>query len=136
MYVAPATTAYAAPVAMPLGMDGYSTVTLLEQGRWQVGDRRFGALHRGRTYLFTSAEELQRFLANPDAYSPVASGQDVVAALNYGQEVEGKRSLGLTYQNRIYLFSSQETQQMFVQNRDRYATEVLQAENLTRPSWR
>ena len=49
-------------------------------------------------------------------------------ALDQGQQVEGKRALGVEYQNRIYLFSSDASRQAFSQNPKRYATEVLQAE--------
>ena len=146
----PATTAFAAPqvtpgfvaappasgfaaapaaAAPPMGMDGYDPVTLVEQHRWQVGDRRFGAIHRGCTYLFVGPEEQKKFLANPDRYSPAISGHDVVAAMDYGQEIDGRRALGVEYGNRVYLFSSEATRQAFMQNRDHYAAEVLQAEN-------
>ncbi|MEX0711052.1 MAG: thioredoxin family protein, partial [Pirellulales bacterium] len=37
----------------PLGLDGYCPVTLGEKRVWQIGDVRWGAIHRGRTYLFT-----------------------------------------------------------------------------------
>ena len=129
---------YAAPAAMappiappPVGLNGYCPVTLIEQHRWQVGDQRFGAVHRGRTYLFAGPEEQRKFLANPDRYSPAASGHDVVAAIEYGQEIDGQRALGVEFANRIYLFSSDATRQMFMANRDRYAAQVLQAENPT-----
>ncbi|HEY2882707.1 MAG TPA: thioredoxin family protein [Pirellulales bacterium] len=125
-----------ASAAPQLGLDGYSPVALMEQGQWRLGDRRFGAIHRGRTYLFTSPEEQQKFLANPDRFSPTASGDDVVLAVDYGQQAEGKRCFGLTYQNRIYLFSSEATQQAFMQNRERYAAQVQQAENLSRTAVR
>ena len=117
-------------------MDGYCPVTLVEQRRWQVGDRRYGAIHRGRTYLFAGPEEQRKFLANPDRYSPVISGHDVVAALDNGQELDGKRSLGFEYQNRIYLFSSDASQKVFLQNPQRYVQEVLQAENPGRTTLR
>jgi thiol-disulfide isomerase/thioredoxin/YHS domain-containing protein len=138
-YAAAPATPYSPPstgAAPSLGLEGYSPVTLLEQGKWQLGDRRFGAIHRGRTYLFNSPDEQQRFLAEPDRYSPTASGDDVVMAVDYGQEVPGTRSFGLVYQNRMYLFSSEATQRAFLQNRDRYAGQVIQAENLGRNSIR
>ncbi|HTQ39259.1 MAG TPA: thioredoxin domain-containing protein [Pirellulales bacterium] len=117
------------PAAPPLALDGYCPITLVEQQRWQVGDRRWGVIHRGRTYLFAGPEEQRKFLADPDRYSPAISGQDVVMAMDYGQEVSGKRALGVEYQHRIYLFSSDASRQMFSQNPNRYAAEVLQAEN-------
>ena len=51
-----------------LGLDGYCPVTLADQKKWQVGDRRYGVIHRGRTYLFAGPVEQQKFLANPDHY--------------------------------------------------------------------
>src|SRR5262249_38295295 len=114
----------------------FSPVTLVDQQRWQVGDRRFGAVHRGRTYLFASQEEQQRFLANPDHYSPAVSGQDVVLALDYNQNIEGKRGLGVQYQGRMYFFSSESSRQLFAQNPQRFAGEVLQAENASRTAIR
>lgn len=113
----------------PLGLEGFCPVTLAEQKRWQAGDRRWGVIHRGRTYLFTGPTEQQKFLSSPDRYSPAASGQDVVLALDYGQSVDGARALGTEYQNRIYLFSNQASQSAFWKNPERYAAQVLQAEN-------
>jgi YHS domain-containing protein len=101
----------------------------MEEQRWQLGDRRWGVIHRGRTYLFSGPEQQRKFLSDPDRYSPAISGQDVVMALDYGQKIDGKRALGVTYQNRIYLFSNDASRQAFERNPKRYATEVLQAEN-------
>jgi protein disulfide-isomerase len=123
-----APAAQAAAAAPPLALDGYCPVALVEEQRWQLGDRRWGAIHRGRTYLFSGPEQQRKFLANPDRYSPAISGQDVVMALDYGQEVDGKRAMGVEYQNRIYLFSSDASRQAFSKDPKRYAAEVLQAE--------
>jgi YHS domain-containing protein len=117
------------PAPPPLGLEGFCPVTLAEQNRWQVGDRRWGVIHRGRTYLFAGPTDQQKFLSNPDRYSPVASGQDVVMAVDYGQSVDGTRALGMEYQNRKYLFSSEASQSAFLKNPERYAAQVLQAEN-------
>ena len=77
------------PGAPPLGLDGCCPVTLVEQKRWAKGDTQWGAIHRGRTYLFASSEAQRRFLANPDAYSPVIEGNDPVLALDNRQLVPG-----------------------------------------------
>jgi YHS domain-containing protein/thiol-disulfide isomerase/thioredoxin len=130
--VAIASMPVANAAAPALALDGYCPVTLLEQGRWQLGDRRWGVIHRGRTYLFAGPEMQRKFLENPDRYSPAISGEDVVMALDYGKNIDGARALGLEYQNRIYLFSSDASRQRFMQNPQRYATEVLQAENPSR----
>jgi len=111
----------------PLGMDGFCPVTLLQKKAWSQGDRRWGAIHRGRTYLFAGPEQQQQFLADPDRYSPTLSGDDPVVALEGRLAVAGRREHGVTYQQRIYLFSSEESLKRFWENPNRYASEVQQA---------
>jgi YHS domain-containing protein/thiol-disulfide isomerase/thioredoxin len=100
----------------PWGLDGYCPVALCEKHTWVRGDRRWGAVHRGRTYLFAGPDEQRRFLANPDGYAPVVSGNDVVLAAEQGQIVPGMRQHGVFYQGRVYLFSSEATLQKFSLN--------------------
>lgn len=115
------------PGSPPLGLEGYCPVTLTEERRWLPGDRRWGAIHRGRTYLFTGPAQQQRFLANPDIYSPVMSGNDPVLALDARQEASGRREHGVFFDNRIYLFSNEQSLEAFNKNPKRYAAEVMQA---------
>lgn len=115
------------PGSPPLALDGFCPVTLSEKKAWTKGDTRWGAIHRGQTYLFTSHEEQQRFLSKPDAYSPVISGNDPVLALDNRQSVAGRREHGLFFENRIYLFSTEASLDRFKQNPNRYAAEVIQA---------
>src|SRR6185369_11033071 len=94
--------------APPVGLDGFCPVTLVEtmarnpgdRGAWKKGDRQFGAVHKGRTYLFTSVEQQQKFLQNPDNYAPVLSGCDPVLYAERGQMVDGKRAFGLVTADR------------------------------------
>jgi protein disulfide-isomerase len=111
----------------PLGLDGYCPVLLKEQKRWVAGDRRWGAIHRGRTYLFTGPEEQKKFLESPDTFAPVISGNDPVLALDGGQAIAGRREHGVFYENRIFLFADEASLQRFYQNPNRYAAEVVQA---------
>lgn len=111
----------------PLAMDGYCPVSLEEQRVWKEGDTRFGAIHRGRTYLFSGPSEQQKFLANPDRYSPVISGNDPVLALDQNQAVSGQREHGVFYNGRIYLFSSESSLDVFRRNPSRYAADIIQA---------
>ena len=80
------------------------------------------------TYLFAGPEEQKKFLADPDHYSPVLSGNDPVLAFDRGQLQMGRREFGTFYDNRIYLFTSNESLEKFRQNAHRYAEEVRQAE--------
>lgn len=113
----------------PLGFDGFCPVMMKQQWKWQRGDVRYGAVHRGRTYLFTSAEAQAEFLKSPDAFSPVLSGADPVLAMDAKQNVPGQRAFALEYRGQFYLFSSQETLTKFRDNADAYSHGVQQAMN-------
>ena len=113
---------------MPLGLEGYCPVALMETGNWVEGQARWGARHRGRTYLFSGLEQQQTFLSDPDRYSPALSGDDPVAAIDSGKTSAGQRRYGVTYQKRIYLFESPETRAAFAANPQRYTSRVMLAE--------
>ncbi|MFO0912992.1 MAG: thioredoxin family protein [Pirellulales bacterium] len=115
-----------------LGLDGFCPVTLMSENRWQQGDKRWGAVHRGRTYLFTSRKNQLEFLANPDRFAPVLAGIDPVVLTTKGQVVEGKRAHGVVYKDevhgdQIYLFSSEESLKEFWVKPTAYAGTVRQA---------
>ena len=120
--------------SMPLGLEGYCPVTLVDKGTWVEGRAQWGARHRGRTYLFAGAEQQQAFLAAPDRYAPALSGDDPVLACDTGKQVAGQRRFGVTYQSRTYLFSSPETRAAFAANPQRYTARVIIAERPAAPS--
>ena len=111
----------------PAGVEGFCAVTLCEETRWQRGDPRWGAVHRGRTYTFAGPAQQQRFLANPDLYAPMLSGFDPVQYIDGGQLVQGCREHGVYFRNQVYLFAGEESLRRFWQQPDRYATAVFQA---------
>ncbi len=113
----------------PLGFDGYCPISLKFAKKWVRGDVRFGAIHRGRTYLFVNDQKRQQFLADPDAYSPVFSGIDPVMFLDDQQSLEGSRRFGYEYRGAFYLFSSAESMQKFASQPDQYSGKVRQAMN-------
>ncbi len=129
----PAAGSQSAPVTRPptgnppLGLDGYCPVELTEAQRWQLGDRRWGAIHRGRTYLFAGSTQQQRFLVNPDSYSPVIAGDDVVLTLDQRQSVAGRREHGVFFGGRIYLFANEASLEKFSRDPHHYADAVLQS---------
>jgi YHS domain-containing protein/thioredoxin-like negative regulator of GroEL len=112
------------PGSPPLALEGYCPVTLAEKFEWNRGDPRWGAMHRNRTYLFCGPEQQQRFMANPDQYSPVMSGDDPVISLEQGQSVPGSRNFGIFCDGRIYLFSSEASLLKFSQNPKQYTAAV------------
>ena len=117
------------PNSPPLGFFGYCPVTMKEESRWQRGDTRWGCYHRGRTYLFASAENRDKFLADGDAYAPALSGIDPVLAIDSGQIEPGKQQFGIEFEGRFYLFTSEENLRKFWDQAPHYAAGVRQAMN-------
>ena len=117
------------PGSPPLAFDGYCPIALKSAHRWMAGNPKFGAVHRGRTFLFTGPQQQQQFLANPDAYCPVFSGMDPVMLLDANQVVEGSRRYGFEYRGAFYLFANQDSMNRFKANPDTYAAGVRQAMN-------
>lgn len=113
----------------PLGLDGYCPVTLTEKRAWTKGMPQWGAIHRGRTYLFISQVEQQKFLGNPDVYSPMLSGNDPVVQFRQNQHVSGRREFGVFYNNHIYLFSSEATLNEFSRTPQQFDAMIIQAMN-------
>jgi YHS domain-containing protein/thioredoxin-related protein len=110
----------------PIGLEGFCPVQLVEHSRWEPGNRAWGAIHRGRIYLFSGLDERTRFLANPDRYSPVSSGDDVVVLLDQGRPVPGNRVHGLQFEGHVYLFASEATLEKFHSNPRYYADRALE----------
>jgi YHS domain-containing protein/thiol-disulfide isomerase/thioredoxin len=135
---AAATATVAAPVVRPtqaplpagsppVAFDGCCPVTLKLMNKWEQGSTQFGAIHRGRTYLFAGDEQRKQFLANPDSFSPVFAGYDPVLLLDRQQSVAGSRKFGFRYGDAFYLFSCAETKARFEASPQTYAAGVRQA---------
>ena len=97
-----------------LALEGYCPVALADEKRWQMGSPELAVRHRNRVYHLSSPSAKEKFLATPDRFAPICSGMDIVVYLEEGRLVEGKRELGCRYQDRVYLFSSQESKQKFL----------------------
>ncbi len=105
----------------PLALDGYCPVTLAEEEKWEKGNPAWGALHRGRTYLFNGQQQQQLFLADPDRYSPVLSGYDSTRYVDAGEPVPGLRQHGMWFRGKIYLFADEGSLDQFARNPEHYA---------------
>ncbi|MEX1224579.1 MAG: thioredoxin family protein [Pirellulales bacterium] len=97
----------------PLALEGRCAVTIHAKREWVPGDPRFGAIHRGRTYLFAGPQEQQNFLTTPDRFMPVLGGHDPVVAVKRGMLVPGKIDFGIFHEDRVYLFVDEQTKDEF-----------------------
>jgi protein disulfide-isomerase len=114
-------------------LDGYCPVTLVEQEKWVKGDVKWGAHHRGRTYLFAGPEQQKRFMASFDKYAPALSGFDAVKYVEQGVLVDGKRAHGVFYKNQIFLFADETALRQFWTAPERYASNVRAEQARTAP---
>lgn len=108
-------------VEAPIALDGYCPATLAENDSWQPGDPRWGAIHRGRTYFFVSEAHQQRFLADPDRFSPVLSGYDATRLIDSGEAIVGKRGHGMWFRGKMYLFADEASLERFQRAPEHYA---------------
>ena len=65
------TSLWAVEPESPLAIKGYSPVSYFENDRAEKGNPEFSATFNQRTYLFTNAEQLARFKADPRRYEPL-----------------------------------------------------------------
>jgi len=88
----------------------------MEERKWKRGDAQYRERRGEQIFLFVGSAEKERFLENPSRYMPAFNGNDIVVAKKDGQMKRGKRAHGLTFGNRIFLFSSEESLQTFWKN--------------------
>jgi len=104
-------------------------VTLVHNRVWTPGDKRWGAVHEGRVYLFSGPEQQQQFLASPHIYAPLMEGYDPVRFAETGQLVPGRREFGLYIDDPgpIALFADEAALERFHANSNYYFDVIRQA---------
>ena len=120
-------------VEIPLALDGFCPVTLNTQERWQVGNPLYYAMYQGQIFRCINEETLAVFCKEPAKYAPVAMGEDIVQMVNRNKKVAGQRKFGAWFQDRVYLFSSQESLDAFAAKPEFYAEIAQKYETALRP---
>ena len=120
------------PAQKSVGLEGYCSVSLMEQQEWTKGDPQWGCYHRGRLFLFASKEKLDLFQLTPDMFSPLLGGSDPVEFHNRGELVDGKRKHGVFYGEDdgptvIVLFANAKNRAQFEAAPAEYLRSVRQA---------
>ncbi|MBN2473190.1 MAG: hypothetical protein JXB62_01180 [Pirellulales bacterium] len=118
----PPAEASAAPSARSpvVGLDGFCPVELVEREHWQPGKPGLSAVHQGRTYLLAGPAQRQRFLADPDRYTPRYAGCDPVLVVDANRRAAGSTDFCVTYEGQLYMFSSTATLAQFGKDPQRY----------------
>lgn len=110
-----------------LALDGYCAVTVVEKDRWVEGDPKLGVIHLGQLYLFSTQEAMDKFLKNPEPYTPILNGIDVVRFFEERKIVQGNREWGLKDpdHNRMFFFADEAAMNHFYEQHARYTDAAL-----------
>ena len=111
-----------------LAMEGFCAVTVFEQDRWIEGKSEFGVVHLGMLYLFSDKLAMDKFLANPEPYTPILNGIDVVRFFEEHQITKGNREWGLKDpdHNRMFFFADEAALNHFYNQHTRYTEAAMQ----------
>ncbi len=105
------------------GFKGFCPVVLRNKRELRDGRKEFQSTFGLMTYNFSSPEAKSAFDANPARYAPAGGGSDVVLLVNTNEEVAGILDFSLWYNDRLYMFRSQETQAIFSQDPQKYSSQ-------------
>lgn len=126
---APSTSIAALPPAPlhKLALDGYCAVSLLEKNDWIEGSPEFGVIHLGNLYLFVDEAAMVKFLADPEPFTPVLNGIDVVRFFEEKKIVQGKRDFGVRDpdHNRMFFFADHAAMVHFENQHMRYTEDAI-----------
>lgn len=133
--------ASAGPVLKPrsdgtvlVGLKGYCPVSLYQQRQWIKGRTEFAVEHQGLTYLLANESLASEFRQHAERYAPQLLGCDPVTYFKDGRAVPGSIRLAVYFENRLYLFASEETRAVFRESPESFGKRraVLLPEELER----
>ncbi|MAT14318.1 MAG: hypothetical protein CMJ46_03515 [Planctomyces sp.] len=102
------------------GLGRFCPITLRNQLKLVEGLPQFRAVYDAKVYWFTSAYAKQMFQQNPELYTPVDGGYDIVLRESFDYQTEGSAVYSLWYRGRLYLFASSKTKETFRRNPEEF----------------
>lgn len=111
-----------------LAMEGFCSVTVIDENKWIEGNPKFGVVHLGKLYLFSSTERMDVFLADPMRYTPVLNEIDVVRFFEERRIVPGQRRFGMKdpVHQRMFFFADEASMNHFYDEYERYTDAALE----------
>jgi YHS domain-containing protein/thiol-disulfide isomerase/thioredoxin len=109
-----------------IGLEGFCPVRLLRDREWVSGHEDLTTTYRGITYFFSTKELQKIFLKAPSDYAPQNMGCDPIVLLTDDRAVTGKIKFGAFFDDRLYLFSSEDNRVRFKKSPLKY-TRIRQA---------
>ncbi|MGH1487104.1 MAG: YHS domain-containing (seleno)protein [Cellvibrionaceae bacterium] len=103
-------------------VSGYDTVAYFTVGAPTKGDKKIKTEWNGATWLFSSEENKQLFVANPEKYAPAYDGHCAFAA-GIGKKVSAKPSLWKIIDGRLFLNFNKAANNRWLENPESYITD-------------
>jgi len=103
------------------GLKGFCPVTLRDSRELKDALSEFQSSYRGQKFHFASAEAKEKFDADPPRYAPAAYGADIVVLIRDKDVAEGTLDFAAWFKGRLYLFSSEDTNNAFLADPAKYA---------------
>jgi len=98
---------------------GYDTVAYFTVGAPTKGDKNISTEWNGATWLFSSEENKNLFVANPEKYAPAYDGHCAFAA-GIGEKVSAKPDLWKIIDGRLFLNFSKGANSRWLENPEDY----------------
>ena len=110
-----------------LALEGFCSVTVVDEAKWVEGKPDFGVVHLGKLYLFNNAATMEKFLANPTPYTPILNEIDVVRFFEERVIVPGKREWSMQdpKNKRMFFFADQAAMLHFENAHARYVDAAI-----------
>lgn len=112
------------PETKMVGLEGFCPVTLLETEEWVEGKEEWTVMNHGITYHLANAGQVQKFLADPDAYTPVMDGADAVLFAETGVKAPGNADNCVVFEGKLFMFANEENLNKFFANSAAYLTAI------------
>ncbi len=103
-----------------VGLDGFCPVTLQETESWTEGVAKWSVIHHGITYHLASSEQVQKFLANPEKYTPAMDGADPVLFAETGVRKIGTVDNCVVFEGQLFMFVNERNLNKFFENTSAY----------------
>lgn len=102
-----------------LAVRGYDAVAYFTLQNAVEGNPQFTYAWNGAKWIFSSAENLEKFRANPAAYAPQFGGY-CAYAVSHGHTADGDPQAWKVVDGKLYLNYSPEVKQMWEKEQDKF----------------
>ncbi len=109
---------------LPLLLDGYCPVTMVEKATWEKGKPQFTAHYANSRYCCASQAAYDKFTSKPEIYALVSDGMDIVLLTEENKRVLGTRRYGVRYGELNFVFATQENREKFRKKPEHYESEA------------